>query len=388
MIICFNCSLETKEALDDLVTAGQYKDYGEAISSAVMNLMVLQAEILKKGAIVFGTEGQPETQRYNSQPVVPASQQVSYNVSEQLNLEVGDVSNQIIKSGIPEIFLRNDISSKPPELASMPSDVWAPGSKVPLDRWLFGQYNKLLPAKANCRALAHMLSNEPKGVPISKAASAIAQKAVALGEFLAQHDEQNAIGRDDTFSTAFPLAEENAEKGLSRYANQFVASVNKSGQVSGLLIDLKLINYVGRKEVRLLLTEIGWRFAILPNPILDGIQEVPTWKFSFEERKFFLEHIVQSVPAEDFAYRTILSAILEGANTPETIDTVLQELVSPNTDRIFSKSFLSSQRSGAISRMADLNLVTRVREGVRVLYTVTDIGKQYLEGMLQRLTKE
>jgi hypothetical protein len=164
-----------------------------------------------------------------------------------------------------------------------------------------------------------------------------------------------------------------------QYASQFVASVNKEGQVSGLLFDLKLINYSGGKKPRLLLTEVGWKFAVLQNPILDNVQETPSQKFSNEEITFFLNHIALSIPAEDFAYCTILSLISESSDTPDIIDAALQKYVPQDTNRNLSKSFLSSQRSGAISRMADLGLVTRVRDGVRVSYTVTDAGKKYMQ---------
>ncbi len=45
----------------------------------------------------------------------------------------------------------------------------------------------------------------------------------------------------------------------------------------------------------------------------------------------------------------------------------------------FSRAFLSTQRAGAISRMTDLGLVVRVREGLRVAYVASHFGKQYLE---------
>jgi hypothetical protein len=52
-------------------------------------------------------------------------------------------------------------------------------------------------------------------------------------------------------------------------------------------------------------------------------------------------------------------------------------------DRIekLSQSFLASQRSGAVSRMSDLNLVSRVRDGIRVSYVLTDEGTAFLDRM-------
>jgi hypothetical protein len=280
---------------------------------------------------------------------------------------------------IPQFFLIDSIEQTPPAFASLPNDVWAKGQEVPLDRWIFGQYNKILPAKANCRALASLLQGDPKGVPLKETAFRIAEEAAILGNFLVHRDELTGMGRDDAFSTAFPSTVVNGEKGRLRYANHFVASVNTHGQVSGLLIDLKLINHTGGKNPRLLLTEVGWRFAIMRNPIIDNIQEQSKQKFSVEETGFLLDHIACSVPAEDFAYRAILEAISAGKDTPDKIDADLQKYIPNNTNRSLSKSFLSSQRSGAISRMVDLGLVERTREGVKVSYVITENGGCYME---------
>ncbi len=383
MIICFNCSFETKDKLDKLLESRQYKDYSEIISLAVDNLALLQGELAGKGALVI------ENTEVNSASIVsPFRKEQRSEQSNSPQPTNGNVEKKksAIKTQhttrglhIPAIFILEGINGPPSSLASLPSDVWVPGQNVPLDRWIFGQYNKLLPAKANCRALAHLLKEEPKGMALEMAVSNITEQAVILGDFLTHYDEQNGIGRDDAFSTAFPSSGDKVDKSRARYANQFVAGTNKHGQVFGLLVDFKLINHTGGKSPRILLTDVGWRFATLRNPIFDDPLVTPMQKFSSEEIAFLLEHIARSVPAEHFAYRVILEAINEGENTPEKIDFALEKYIPNDKKNTLSKSFLSSQRSGAISRMTDLGLVTRVREGVRVSYTVTEIGKQYVE---------
>jgi hypothetical protein len=368
MIVCFNCSSKTKRTLDSLLESGHYRDYSEVISLAISNLAVLQDEVAKSGGLVIGTETKASLEPDKD--------------SDQCN---GQTARQPIQKRnrkaepvrIPTIFQLDGFTDSPPILADFPDDIWTIGQEIPLDRWVFGQYNRLLPAKASCRALAHLLLREPRGVLIGEAAKQIAEEAAVLGEFLTRHDQHNDIERDKALSTAFPSADRDAS--LQRYANQFVASVNKEGQISGLLIDLKLINGKGRGTARLMLTKAGWQFATMPNPILDGMQETPIQKFNEDERDFLINHIARSVPVEDFAYRAILTAILEGANTPDAVGSALLEYVPKDIERSLSESFLSSQRSGAISRMTDLELVERVRDGVRVSYVVTDIGSRYLQ---------
>lgn len=116
----------------------------------------------------------------------------------------------------------------------------------------------------------------------------------------------------------------------------------------------------------------------MPNPVLDQQQTEPTQKFTQEEIRYLVQHIKTSVPAEEFAYLMIIRAIEDGASSPESMDNYLQEHVSVSADRSVSDSFLSSQRSGAVSRMADLELVKRVRDGVRVSYVVTPLAKELL----------
>lgn len=368
--------------LERLVESEQYNDYAEAISSALENLVVLENELSGKGALII--ESRDESVSLRAQPksgkaskrgkMAPRIKGVSAKKNSQLQTFPRNIPTQV-----PEIF-HSDKSGKPSlSLANPPGDVWAIGQEIPLERWIFGQYNRLLPVKASCRALAHLLDGKPNGVSLDEATSRISEEALYLGRFLAHRDKENGTKRDEALSTAFPSPDREIEKSRLRYANQFVASISKQGKVSGLLMDLKLINHIGTKNPRLKLTEAGWDFAKLRNPVFDGDTPGITQKFTAEERSFLLNHISSSVPAEDFAYRTIMAAVEGGAQTPNELDAALREHVSQAAGRRLTKSFLASQRSGAVSRMADLELITRKRHGVKVFYVVTDVGKQYTQ---------
>lgn len=383
MIICFECTPRTKILLDSLLDSGQYRDYSELISLALDNLSVLQNELSSKGALTFESENElkslPTRLRTDDEPkqsdaLPPSNKQRS----EKTYLQSEALLTEGLAS-IPNLFLLDGIGELSSSLASPPPDVWTMKQEVPLERWIFGQYNKFLPAKVSCRALAHLLQDKPDGVRLEDAAFEISQEALTIGSLLARYDKQNGTKRDDALATAFPSPDREVEKSRMRYANQFVASVTKKGKVSGLLMDLKLINHTGGNKPRLKLTEAGWNFAKLRNPILDNNPPETTNKFTADERAFLLEHISSSIPAEDFAYLAVLAAVDAGARTPGELDTALQKYVSKDADRTLTKSFLATQRSGAVSRMVDLGLVTRKRDGVRVSYLTTDLGKQYAE---------
>jgi hypothetical protein len=277
---------------------------------------------------------------------------------------------------VPELFALDGLSEAGVSVADPPDDVWVSGQEVPMSRWLFGQYNKLLPAKASCRAIARLLTAEPDGVALAPAASKIADAAALLGDYLSELDVMNGVIRDEALATAFPKSGEGGDKSRLRFASQFVAWTNGHGQLSGLLMGLKLINRTNHKELRIKLTNVGWQLALLRSPVLDVQEPRKSGKLSDEERLLLLEHISSSVPAEDFAYRAVLKGIEEGTNTPESLDGFLKRTVSPGEQ--LTKEFVATQRSGVVSRMIDLGMITRVREGVRVSYAVSERAHDYV----------
>lgn len=374
MIICFDCSVKTKKRIEDLLAAGGYGNVSELISVAVENQALLEARLGNGDALTIDQKLSRPDLVENGRPSGSKKKKRSARGSKT---DVGGAVRGQAEGGAA-LFLLEGLEKISHPHSPLPDDYWMPGMVVPLDRWIFGQHNKLLPVKASCRGLAHLLRHEPKGVYCDAAANRLADEAVILGDLLVQCDGQHDTDRDRALSTAFPSSADHSGKARVRYANQFVASVNKHGQVSGALIDFKFINYKPGRNPRLSLTDKGWEFALMRNPILDGSCQADSVKFSEEEVSFFLDHIVSNVRAEDFAYCAILQAISDGANTPELLDKVLRESVPEERSQRVTSSFLSSQRSGAISRMSDLGLVERVREGVRVTYLATEFGRSFL----------
>ncbi len=275
---------------------------------------------------------------------------------------------------IPNIFLADGLSTLSPEKIIPPVVEDSIGT-FSLDRWLFGQYNKLLPLKANCRALVRLAVGKKEGIALDISTNQIAQAASILGDYLVNHDNRHNIGRDDALATAFPRS--NAEKSYSRYANQFVGYVNTQNILSGLMSDYRLVGLVHGKGSSLLPTEQAIHFARLPNPVLDNLQTHPKEKFSSEEVKFLIKHITLFVPVENFAFLTLINAICNGANSPKKLEEALNSIVPSDPTRSLSPSFLTSQRSGAISRMVDIGLVSRLRLGSRVSYEVTELGHDF-----------
>ena len=281
MIICFNCSSDTKTSLDDLMATGQYKDYSEAISAGIANQLLLHGRIGKDGTLVLGGSVTTSVGRQDSGPSSVAtpdsrrrkprgrSRRPSGGPARRRTIPDAVSGHQLDgePGEVPDIFRLDGIrSSRPRRFADPLGDEWVEGQDVPLDQWMFGQFNKLLPAKASCRALAHLTLREPEGVPLEAAASTISAEALRLGNLLRRHDKAHRVDRDSRLATAFPASGRDSSKSRDRYANQFVGTVTKVGQTSGLLAELKMINCVNQQASRVLLTEAGWQFGVRQRP--------------------------------------------------------------------------------------------------------------------------
>lgn len=357
MIICFRCDRATKDLLDALRLQAGATDYGELMHEALTTYHLLLEQTAQTGSMVFADS---DGHGGSDFPIFRRAGQAK-GTPERI---VGEV---------PDLFrLPTERFPGCPVQAKEATGVTSAGN------WIFGQLNRLLPAKAACRALANLSLRNGPAVPIS-VASEIAETAASLGDVLRQHDNAMSVPRDDRFATAFPTEGPEGEKGRLRFATQFVAYADGQGELAGLPAELQLIAPAAGQEgdTGVSLTSAGWELALLPNPALDATASAIT-RLGVEERDFLRRHIAGFVPHELDAYCTLLQAIVNGSNTPTALDTVAGTTVLPHVLERLSASYLSTQRSGAISRMSDLNLVRRERSGSRVLYRATDSGQSFL----------
>ncbi len=372
MVICFDVDRKTKDIMDQMVSKGAYRDYSELLSVSVANQLLLHSV----QATEARTASEPST---TIQPSTEAKPEWVEPV-QTVGAAIADTS-EVGESPIPKIFLINREDTAGIEFAQLPNDAFVSGMEITADRWIFGQHNKLLPVKANVRALLNLLRTATKlsSVELEEASRQIANEASRLGDVLRRSDLNFKRSRDESIALAFPSSEpSNSDKSRLRYASQFVGSVSREGRMTGLLIDLKLVNIDRHKPPRIRLTEPGLRFAELPNPILDAEAAIQQERFSPEEIDFMLHHIQDHLPVEQFAFSATLAAITDGSNTPEMLDSALKKFLPDRKDKPFTLAFLTTQRAGVISRMADLGLVTRTRSGPNVTYVATERAKQFL----------
>lgn len=382
MILCFDCDRETKHRMDSAIKSGSYSDYGELIALAVNNLLLIEKEVKTKGGVVFGEKrsaGAVEDKNFalksNIVGDVQSEEGYTYHIDSSkrlIPLAVSDIGT------IPKVFLLANICSPPPTFAPQYKAETNLSEVFTIDRWLFGQYNKLLPLKVNCRGLASIISRSSGDILLDVAAKEITNAAVRFREYLVSLDFENKSKRGDMLSIAFPTGHADIDKSKLRYSSQFIGSVAGANKISGLLFEYKFANIVSFKPNKILLTQAGWDFALLANPILDDMQNNKYDKFSIYEKEFLIRHIKGNIPVERFTFNEIIKDIIDGAISPEKLDEALYKMMRQNDDRSFSRSFLSSQRSGAMSRMVDIGLIERNWSGKCVTYSVTEYGQKFL----------
>ena len=139
MVICFKCDSETKALLDRLRLGGAYPDYSDIIVAAVANYALLNDELQSSGTVVIGEDAGEAT------PARPRKAR-----SGQVAATIAPVRPHLVPN-VPPLFLREPLVTARREnaFAQLPDDVFLPGQEVPLDRWPFGQFSKVLPAKAS-----------------------------------------------------------------------------------------------------------------------------------------------------------------------------------------------------------------------------------------------
>ncbi len=272
---------------------------------------------------------------------------------------------------IPSLFRLAEIRPNDEDLLSVEAVKTDYKTLSPKD-WLFGQWNRFLPAKATSRALLNIMCEHHSGIPVNDAANKISYAACDLGDYLRMLDARYARRREDSISAAFPTTTHSGGESRLRYGNQFVGTI-KQGKLMGLPAALGLVAHDSAKDPYLRLTKAGAQFAALPNPVLDP--GLTGDKFTDDEIRFLLQHIQSCVPEEVSAFVAIIDAINEGANTPDKIDAFLRARFGFQDEAAMTTTFLSTQRTGAISRLADLGLVYREKAGIRVTYTVSHPGR-------------
>jgi hypothetical protein len=258
---------------------------------------------------------------------------------------------------------------------------------------LSGYFNRLLPIKFVLRVLAIMMvssdsfnpnrseenwEDDPDDeVTLTKLREESLNTALFAREWLLDLDRRAGATRGTEIAVGYP---EDTPKARERFVAQFVGS-KRGKSLSGALVEMGFAN-VGApfgislsSEVRdwIRFTDPGWRFVMMENPVIDSLEGfVSGSKFSDVEVSFLLNHFKKNVPGEWVFLTEIAKLIDSGIDRPKTMQ---EEIIK---SRGWEDAKASIMRNGVLSRMQELELIDRTKEGREVTYHLTERGKEFL----------
>lgn len=245
------------------------------------------------------------------------------------------------------------------------------GAESERDLWLWGQVNRVLPLKFCLRALVRSLPADANVIEYWNLSRHLCAEAREFGSMLGQKDRQLAKTRGEGLSAAFPTGSD-VDKASERFRNLFLGALRSDGKPSGALPQLKFIALVKDGDaIGVGITRAGLQFAEIESPVLDRGDFASA--LSEEEATYYLGHILATVPGEVQAFKMILSAISTGKTRREDLNAAIANLY-----RKWSEPLVNTQRTGAMSRMFELGLISKVKSGVTVQYGMTARGEEFL----------
>lgn len=331
-----------------IIDKEEYSNLNEFIITSLENQIILETGEKIRGELIPSFIEVPKT--------------ITWKVSKKK--EYKDYSKWLSVENI------DDIKTLPmPEI----KDLEFPGTKYK-DLWLWGQVNRIFPIKVGLRILSNMQKEKADFILLNDYHKKAGEIAKGFGYQLEKIDNQLKRKRGKRVSTALPIGK-NAEKSERRYITQFLAIKRTDGILEGGMARLKFVNIqsLNEKEDLIGITKEGLEFTKLVNPILDvDLHSEKT--LSDEEADFYIKHIVNRVPEELNPCKRILQIIRNGSTSLTEIDKELKKIKPEWTDVV-----ITTQRSGALGRMNELNILNKTKIGTKVFYKIYKQLKEFFK---------
>lgn len=240
---------------------------------------------------------------------------------------------------------------------------------------LWGQYYKFLPAKVSLRVLAAMSKDSPPNY--GEFRQAATEVAVRVGQLLAKRDKKLGRKFGEELFTCFPM---NTDKSRGRFMNQYVVYRKPStGKIDGLPAKMKWLKaFADNGSVKVGITKDGYEFAMIDNPVLDAEGNE---SLSHEEKEFILSNITLNNEDEATHIFLVLDVIASGVSSRELLNQTLSARYAKrwNGAEGWSAGVVNTYRAGAISRLYELGLIEKSRNGLTVAYKLSQSGLAWLD---------
>ncbi len=243
--------------------------------------------------------------------------------------------------------------------------------------WMWGQFNRIFPVKLALRFLLIKLGKE-HWIELEDYKEEAARKALICGKALDNYEAEKGKKRDEKISAALPKAPAGSAsefKSLTRYKEHFIGGMRRDDHLVGAMPFLRFANFKRDGSRSLIgMTEAGYRFAILENPVID----LRNYESSFGEQEidFYLDHITKNVKGEFSAIKWLLNKIAGGISER----TAINEILEKEYGKIWKvkPAVINTQRAGLMARMYELRLIEKKKEGITVKYSISQTGNIFL----------
>jgi hypothetical protein len=171
---------------------------------------------------------------------------------------------------------------------------------------LWGQYNRVFPAKIVVRRLANMVQeqnenssssgNGVRWIELDHFQEEASQLARNYGLMIREYDQQKSRGRGEKVASGLPTGDD-PDKSKNRFETHFIGYSDRNNNLTGEPPHLHFINISDGDVSRIGITDAGLRFAELYNPLLDDGPDSDK-SLSSQERSFYLEHTKENLDDE------------------------------------------------------------------------------------------
>ncbi len=152
--------------------------------------------------------------------------------------------------------------------------------------------------------------------------------------------------------------------------------MRKDGTLDGAMPYLRFVNLNKDEKGKVLigLTDPGLNFAKLNNPVLDFADFEKS--LNENEADFYIDHISKNVQGERNATKWLLYKLAIGLKDREEINNELKREFGQIWGA--SDAVINTQRAGLMSRMFELGLIEKEKEGIKVIYNISNRGMRFL----------
>jgi len=363
--------------ITELIKKGRYENFGQFVSTALENQIYIEKSDLSK------------------QPTF-SDNLITVEVKE--HDERGHLQKDIDVSGLTNI--QNTPKTLPkPKFENLACFFKQNGPLNEEDIWLWGQVNRIFPVKLGLRVLYVMLGDR-ETIELESFRNKAGDIALAYGKIIRSYERDNNKSRDERVSAGLPMDNESFRneiiikmhkskkieeldsylkqeefKSKIRYRAQFLAYPRKDKKLDGAMAYLRFTNLKEENGTFFIgLTEPGFNFAKLDNPIIDHKDFGKS--LSEKEIDFYLTHVLKNVKGESIAIKWLLRKLDGGVSDREELNKELKKEYSQIWNA--SDAVIGTQRAGLMARMFELGLIEKSKNGVHVVYKIGKSGKNFL----------